>query len=98
MGTELFNVTDVLHDSFSEMENFYLFVLVTIHLTFFDTYNCVIYDHIWTIFIFLILIECVCTRASVCITFEKRTSRPIEHGFNLIMKILVEKLILEIKV
>ena len=53
MGTELFNVTDVLHDSFSEMENFLFFLLITIHLTLFDTYNCVIYyDHIWTIFIF----------------------------------------------
>ena len=52
VGTELFNVTDVLHDSFSEMGNFYIFSLVEIHLTLFDTYNCVIYDHIWTIFIF----------------------------------------------
>ena len=40
----------------------------------------------------------VLERVYVAITFEKRTSRPIEHGFNLIMKILVEKLILEIKV
>ena len=48
MGTELFNVADVLHDSFSEMENFYFFSLVevAIHLTLFDAYNCVIYDHI----------------------------------------------------
>ena len=67
MGTELFNVTDVLHDSFSEMENFLFFFTDNDPLDL--VWHVQLCDLLWSYlnhFYFLILIE------RVCITFEER--------------------------
>ena len=84
-GTELFNVTDVLQDSFSEMKFSYFFHWLDLvwHVQLCDLWSYLNHFYFFNF-------------NRMCVYYIWKAS--IEHRFNLVTKTLVEKIILGIKV